>query len=283
MSEQQPRKRFVRRPRTPMSIQEEYEQNTLGMAAGFFCAIWAGRLLPDPLCKIFTSLSYPTQNGLYQWGIRDILLVWLLVSKVLFLRAALFRYVLRPLLTSPNNREFYVVQARVEKAGGLVISMASILHSMCILCFNGIESQEGPLTAASGVVKFFVLLQCAIQLSLLVVWYLENTQGSLLPMANHLLSTCLIAWISVRFCLSAMVAYLSIIAALGQIGSMYLRTSFLRYSITFGAIPLLLSTKLLSHLCLFSGQRSLTNDCSPVESWSLVLAMGTFAFIQSIN
>ncbi|KAJ1996911.1 hypothetical protein GGI04_005598, partial [Coemansia thaxteri] len=115
-SEPPTRKRFQRKQPSAEYQQEDYEQNTLGVTAGFFCAIWAGWLMDEHFSSMFTSFNYPDSDvdGRYHFGGKDVALVVLAASKVLFVRAAGHRYVLRPLLSVLGMTLFEKRQSAAE-------------------------------------------------------------------------------------------------------------------------------------------------------------------------
>ncbi|KAJ2106225.1 hypothetical protein GGF48_006180, partial [Coemansia sp. RSA 921] len=75
-----------RRPLSAETLQTIYDNNIMGATAGFFCAIWAGWLMGERISSTFTTPSYedPKTPYHYYFGVKDIALVLLVASKILF-------------------------------------------------------------------------------------------------------------------------------------------------------------------------------------------------------
>ncbi|KAI8325451.1 hypothetical protein GQ54DRAFT_308393 [Martensiomyces pterosporus] len=174
-------RRFQRRPLTPEFLQEDYEQNMLGTSAGFFCAIWAGWLLGEPVSRIFTSFSYEDvdRDGFYYFGAKDIALSILLATKVLFVRALLFRYAIRPLIKALGVHPFERRQKLAEQIYLALILLSSVLASMCFLLplsAGGLGHfwDSYPVASIPFACKVFVIVQCAYRISELIALYFEG-------------------------------------------------------------------------------------------------------------
>ncbi|KAJ2731148.1 hypothetical protein IW152_004737 [Coemansia sp. BCRC 34962] len=183
-SQQQTRKRFQKRTLSAEYLQEDYEQNTLGTTAGFFCAIWAAWLMGEHFSSMFTTFDYPDldSDGQYHFGGKDVALVVLITSKLLFVRAGLFRYVLRPLLRYTGALAFERQQAIAEHVfAGLVYSVSTIVGAYFVgwprLDSLGLMSLCGSAHIDEGVsveFKVFVLGQCALRLAMFVAEFFEG-------------------------------------------------------------------------------------------------------------
>ncbi|KAJ2063317.1 hypothetical protein GGI17_001807 [Coemansia sp. S146] len=147
---------------------------------------------------MFTAFDYPDldNNGRYHFGGKDIALVVLITSKLLFVRAGLFRYILRPLLRCLGVQSFERQQSMAEQVyTGLVYSVSAIYGAYFVgwpqLDLLGLESLwsgasgEGVLTEF----KVFVLGQCALRLAELVAVFVEdeNRPGYYRRIAIHYL------------------------------------------------------------------------------------------------
>ncbi|KAJ1670013.1 hypothetical protein GGF38_001822 [Coemansia sp. RSA 25] len=185
-SQQQPaRKRFQKRPLSAEYMQEDYEQNTLGVTAGFFCAIWAGWLMGEHFSSMFTTFDYPDldNDGQYHFGGKDVALVVLITSKVLFARAILFRYVLRPLMRCLGVQSFERRQELAERVFASLVYSASALSGAYFvgllppISSIGLEYLWSSACVSAGVsteFKVFVLGQCALRLAELVAEFIEG-------------------------------------------------------------------------------------------------------------
>ncbi|ORX71476.1 hypothetical protein DL89DRAFT_126791 [Linderina pennispora] len=152
----------------------------LGTTAGFFCAIWAGTLLSEPLASSFTSFDYPDVDvdGYYYFGGKDIALSLLLASKLLFVRALLFRYVLRPLLRACGVTTFERRQQIAEHLYLAAVSGVSVLAG-AYFALPLVEGVEGvwsgyPSLSVPFAAKVFVVTQAAYRISELAVLYFEG-------------------------------------------------------------------------------------------------------------
>ncbi|KAJ2742436.1 hypothetical protein GGI20_004491 [Coemansia sp. BCRC 34301] len=200
--QQQPtRRRFQKKQLSAEYLQEDYEQNTLGVTAGFFCAIWAGWLMGEHLSTMFTTFDYPDldNDGQYRFGGKDLALVVLITSKLLFVRAALFRYVLRPLLRCLGVRSFERQQKLAEHAFASLVYSASAISGAYfagwlppVVGSIGLERLQSNVCFSTGVsaeFKVFVLGQCALRLAELTAEFIEgeNQPGYYRRIAIHYL------------------------------------------------------------------------------------------------
>ncbi|KAJ2399882.1 hypothetical protein GGI23_002383 [Coemansia sp. RSA 2559] len=101
-------KPFEQRKPSAETLQINYEQTMAGVTAGLFCAGWAARLLGIPIVDSITTLSHedPERHGYYYFGLNDVYLAMMVACKMLFVRALLFRYVLRPSVSRVSMRYF---------------------------------------------------------------------------------------------------------------------------------------------------------------------------------
>ncbi|KAJ2334313.1 hypothetical protein GGH91_005729, partial [Coemansia sp. RSA 2671] len=133
---------------------------------------------------MFTTFDYPDldSDGWYHFGGKDVALVVLITSKLLFVRAGLFRYVLRPLLRSLGALTFERQQALAEHVfAGLVYTGSAIAGAYFVgwprLDSMGLASLCGGAHLDEGVsaeFKVFVLGQCALRLAAFVAEFFEG-------------------------------------------------------------------------------------------------------------
>ncbi|KAJ2815090.1 hypothetical protein FBU31_007059, partial [Coemansia sp. 'formosensis'] len=148
---------------------------------------------------MFATFDYPDldNDGQYHFGGKDIALVVFIASKLLFVRAGLFRYVIRPLLRCLGVQPFEKQQAVAEHVyAGLVYSVSAISGSLFVgwprLDSLGLESLRSSAYLGEGVsteFKVFVLGQCALRLAELVAELIEgeNRPGYYRRIALHYL------------------------------------------------------------------------------------------------
>ncbi|KAJ1956359.1 hypothetical protein GGI12_005327 [Dipsacomyces acuminosporus] len=174
-------RRFQRRPLTQQFLQEDYEQNMLGTTAGFFCAIWAGWLLGEPVSSLFTSFSYQDVDldGYYYFGGKDISLSVMLAIKTLFVRAGLFRYVIRTVLQALGVHPFERRQKLAEQVYlmlSLSVSVVASAYFILPLRASGLAHLwDGyPVASVPLASKLFVIFECSYRLSELIALYFEG-------------------------------------------------------------------------------------------------------------
>ncbi|KAJ2908704.1 hypothetical protein GGI21_002620 [Coemansia aciculifera] len=185
-NQQQPaRKRFQKKQLSAEYLQEDYEQNMLGVTAGFFCAIWAAWVMGEHFSSMFTTFDYPDldNDGHYYFGGKDVALVVFVASKILFVRAALFRYVLRPTLRCLGVQSFERRQRLAELVfASLVYSVSALsgayfVGQMPQISSIGLEYLWSSACSSVGIsteFKVFVLGQCAMRLAELVAEFIEG-------------------------------------------------------------------------------------------------------------
>ncbi|KAJ2556235.1 hypothetical protein EV175_002094 [Coemansia sp. RSA 1933] len=121
-----------------------------GITAGLFCAGWAARLLGIPAIDAFMKLSYedPDRSDYYYFGVNDICMALVVACEMLFLRALLFRYVLRPGASWVSMRYFDRVWsfANVHQIAIWLFSMAMLSMSVII----GLQFANLPLLLSSA-------------------------------------------------------------------------------------------------------------------------------------
>ncbi|KAJ1732439.1 hypothetical protein LPJ61_002043 [Coemansia biformis] len=180
-----PRRRFQRRPPTAEALADLDDQNVMGATAGFFCAVWAARLLGERIASALTRVGYedPAAPGRYCFGPVDAAVVVLLASKVLFVRACASRYVLRPIARACLPGQPFEQHARLASALGV---MAVRLLSVCmglwvaapVLAPGGGGVWAGYQASTSLGSKVRVLVLAAMQVCDLVVRYTDGAPGS---------------------------------------------------------------------------------------------------------
>ncbi|KAI9469208.1 hypothetical protein BX667DRAFT_502665, partial [Coemansia mojavensis] len=184
------RKRFQKRVPSAEALVGIYEHNVMGATAGFFCAIWAGRLMNEPVSCMFTTLNYKNAHipYYYYFGAKDLALVILGISKVLFLRTASIRFILRPILHAACPRLSFACRTQLATA-----IFAALVH--LILAGSGIwiaganedrqvYEMQSNMIGISVTAKIFVLLQFVFQAAEISVRFIEGPSLSSLPFAK---------------------------------------------------------------------------------------------------
>ncbi|KAJ1807059.1 Pleckstrin y domain-containing A member 1, partial [Coemansia sp. RSA 2598] len=162
-------RRFRKRVPSQELLQEDYEQNMMGATAGFFCAIWAGHLLGEHLSVALTTWSPADDQGIHRLAASDLGVVVLLATKVLFLRALVFRYILRPALKHLlGTVEFAQRQAVAETVGCVLWALLLVGPAMWILWVSSGGDGLGAME------KLFVVAQCAARVAGVAVGFLES-------------------------------------------------------------------------------------------------------------
>ncbi|KAJ1880528.1 hypothetical protein LPJ57_002195 [Coemansia sp. RSA 486] len=164
--------RFQRQTPSQEFLQEDYEQNVLGSTAGFFCAVWAGRLMGERLSITLTTWSPASRQNNHHLAISDLGIVVLLVTKLLFIRALVFRYLLRPALKHLETTSSFASRQRAaEYIGRILLALLTTVSAIYMLCrstslhSSGISAEE----------KLFIIGHSAIQLAAAAVGLLEST------------------------------------------------------------------------------------------------------------
>ncbi|KAJ2500457.1 hypothetical protein GGH96_002697 [Coemansia sp. RSA 1972] len=178
-SQQTTARRFQRRPPSAEMLQTIYDNNIMGATAGFFCAIWAGRLMGERVSSTFTTPSYedPETPYHYYFGVKDIALVILVASKILFARTCIIRYIIRPMLKRRLPLRNFLHQAQLATA---VYSALVHLLSVCAGLWMAypISTQKSELYSShdsvSALAKSFIIVQGAMQVSEIVVQFAER-------------------------------------------------------------------------------------------------------------
>ncbi|KAJ1807302.1 hypothetical protein LPJ77_003090 [Coemansia sp. RSA 2523] len=174
-----PKRRFQRRPLSAETLQTIYDNNIMGATAGFFCAIWAGWLMGERISSTFTTPSYedPKTPYHYYFGVKDIALVLLVASKILFARTCIIRYIIRPMLKQRLPLHDFLQQARLATA---VYSALVYLLSACAGLWMAypILARKSELYSShdsvSAIAKAFIVVQGAMQVSEIVVQFAER-------------------------------------------------------------------------------------------------------------
>ncbi|KAJ2715843.1 hypothetical protein H4R19_000977 [Coemansia spiralis] len=188
-----PRRRFQRRPPSAEMLADLRDQNTLGAAAGFFFAVWAARLMGEPLARVFTDIHYGGAGG-YGFGPADAAVVALVASKLVFVRTCLARYIVRPLVRARlPDAPFDQCQ---RQTGSLCLAAMRLL-SVCVgvwaaapaLAFVGAGAVWGDAQPSATLgAKCCVLALAAFQLCDLAVAYAEGLPSTPFPVAKALLA-----------------------------------------------------------------------------------------------
>ncbi|KAJ2820384.1 hypothetical protein IWW50_005075, partial [Coemansia erecta] len=198
-----PKRCFQQQPPSAKTLQDMYEHNVMGATAGFFCAVWAGRLLGEHFSSTLTTLGYEDAEAPchYYFGIRDVAVGVLVASKILFVRTCIIRFIIRPLL---SNRLANWVFSRRVRLETVVCSALVQLASVCMgvwaaLPILTVQTQwhgihEPPESVPLGT-KAFVIVQGAMQVAYIVVQLVEDPEptGVLHTKLTALLTLCIIA------------------------------------------------------------------------------------------
>ncbi|PIA18932.1 hypothetical protein COEREDRAFT_79466 [Coemansia reversa NRRL 1564] len=176
-----PVKRLQRRRQNAESLYSVYEENVMGITAGFFCAVWAARLMGEHLSVAFTTVSYAdTDNpNQYYFGIQDIALAILVTSKLLFVRICILRYLLQPLL---RNYYLELSSKQQQQCATVVILVIMRLVSICTCLVESYMSPNMHETVWSSrqklsvalYTKLLIVVQGSLQITYLVIYYFED-------------------------------------------------------------------------------------------------------------
>ncbi|KAJ1833563.1 hypothetical protein LPJ63_002657 [Coemansia sp. RSA 2711] len=178
----EPKRRFQRRLPSAETLQEIYEQNVLGATAGFFCAVWAGRLMGEHFSSTFTTVGYEDVDRphYHHFGAKDVALVVLVASKLLFARICAIRYILRPLLNARLSGWDFT--RRVQLAAAAYTALVQLLSVgaglwTCYPILGGRRMVYEPLASVSVGTKLAVVVQCALQIAEVAVQLVEDSDS----------------------------------------------------------------------------------------------------------
>ncbi|KAJ2780848.1 hypothetical protein H4R18_003217 [Coemansia javaensis] len=183
MAEAAPQRRVQRQRRAPSAeaLAEMHDQNVMGSAAGFFCAVWAGWLMGEPFSSAFVVLGYrdPDDPRRYRFGPADAAFAVLCASKVVFVRACLARYVVRPLARARCPGWPFAQQQRLAAAW---LELAMRLAGVCAGLWAAAPIWDhgawaGCLASATPAAKALVLGQAALQLGSLAAHWADGGSG----------------------------------------------------------------------------------------------------------
>ncbi|KAJ2663796.1 hypothetical protein IW148_002354 [Coemansia sp. RSA 1199] len=174
-----PKRRFQRRPPSAEMLQNIYDNIIMGATAGFFCAIWAGRLMGERVSSTFTTPSYKDAEIPYHYyfGVKDIALVLLVASKILFARTCIIRYIIRPALKRRLPDRDFLHQARLGTA-----VYSALVHLLSVgaglwAAYPILAPKSEPYSShdsVSAMEKLFIIVQGAMQVSEIVVQLAER-------------------------------------------------------------------------------------------------------------
>ncbi|KAJ2450684.1 hypothetical protein EV183_004137 [Coemansia sp. RSA 2336] len=158
----------------------------------------------EPVSRMFTTLNYKNAHtsDSYYFGVKDLALVILGISKVLFLRTASIRFVLRPALHAACPRLSFAHQTKLAAAVFAALTHLTLAATgIWIAGANGKrfmpehEMQSGmigiPMTA-----KIFILLQFVFQAADISVRFIEGSGRSSLPFAKLMSLVVLLATVA---------------------------------------------------------------------------------------